>query len=146
MSRDDTYEEGREWRRTSRIASFQLFFPSPGDPNRSPERRYGNVWKQIWQIFTRAKKLVWQSSRLAPLVCKFGWAIWVYGGKSGREVYAHSHTHALHTEHIQRRVCACLLMLNYAIKHLNSQSNGLFPSSMSIMATRIVLHFETHHT
>lgn len=27
------------------------------------------------KIVTRAKKLVWQSSRLAPLVCKFGWAM-----------------------------------------------------------------------
>jgi len=41
------------------------------------------------KAFTRAKKLVWQSSRLAPLVCKFGWAIGVGGGGDG----------GLHTQH-----------------------------------------------
>lgn len=113
MSRDDTYEEGREWRRTSldRFLSSTVIFcvVSPDAP------RATQILVEIHQLinrenkqmkYTRAKKLVWQSSKLAPLVCEFGWAICVYGGKSGREVYARSHTHGtIHTHtHTERRV------------------------------------------
>lgn len=38
-------------------------------------------------IYTRAKKLVWQSSRLAPLVCWFGWAIFFYGDSQYTHTY-----------------------------------------------------------
>lgn len=119
MSRDDTYEEGREWRRTSldRFLSSTVIFcvVSPDAP------RATQILVEIHQLinrenkqmkYTRAKKLVWQSSKLAPLVCEFGWAICVYGGKSGREVYARSHTHGtIHTHtHTQNAVC---MMLNF---------------------------------
>lgn len=97
--------------------------------------------------YTRAKKLVWQSSKLAPLVCEFGWAICVYGGKSGREVYARSHTHGtIHTHtHTERRVYDVELWMQ--LYTFFTQSNGLFPSSMSIiMACNVFTLWNASHT
>lgn len=145
MSRDDTYEEGREWRRTilDRFLSSNCYFlcclppEPPGDPVKIRQLNRENKRMK----YTRAKKLVWQSSKLAPLVCEFGWAICVYGGKSGREVYARSHTalytHTLNT-HTQRRVYEADVELSMQLYTFPTQSNGLFPSSMStIMACNV---------
>jgi hypothetical protein len=97
--------------------------------------------------YTRAKKLVWQSSKLAPLVCEFGWAICVYGGKSGREVYARSHTHGtIHTHtHTQNAVC---MMLNFESNYTPFSLNrtDCFPRRWASSWLATFLHFETHHT
>ena len=124
------------------LASFQLFFPSPATPMNGVQHPTQIKRDELTKMITRAKKFVWQSSKLAPLVCKFGWAICVYGGKSGREVYTHSH--ALHTEHTHTTTCMWLI-LNYAKLHLYS-----IERIVSLVdehhGYESFLHVETHHT
>lgn len=81
---------------------------------------------------TRAKKFVWQSSRLAPLVCKFGWAICIGGGlESEGGLLAHTH-YTLHAIY-------CVQTLNNGRNDITfqSQSKGLFLSTTVIMASRL---------